>query len=301
MNYDDTKPLKISSPPSSYYGASTTPTTSVNYEKFAEVKYDFDQHYQANTLASEKQNAGPNLIDLRVKSEPLHQQYDDYAVAPIYLTSNYPSSPAKYCDAAYSYSSGSSNGEHQVIAAVMKDGKMETTMTIKEEHSSGTLDYRDFVDNTLASIPKRRKRRGSQLGLRKGVRHRSPNGGKMRKKQHQTYEEMQNQRVLANVRERQRTQSLNEAFAELRKIIPTLPSDKLSKIQTLKLAARYIDFLYQVLKCDNTEDRGQDTDNDDSSGKYDDFEHKCFQYYIIVPKFSAIFHPQSPLKNLCLL
>ncbi|XP_029013378.1 twist-related protein 2-like [Betta splendens] len=58
------------------------------------------------------------------------------------------------------------------------------------------------------------------------------------------------QRVIANIRERQRTQSLNEAFASLRKIIPTLPSDKLSKIQTLKLASRYIDFLYQVLQND---------------------------------------------------
>jgi len=47
-------------------------------------------------------------------------------------------------------------------------------------------------------------------------------------------------RSMANVRERQRTQSLNEAFASLRKIIPTLPSDKLSKIQTLKLASRYV-------------------------------------------------------------
>lgn len=54
------------------------------------------------------------------------------------------------------------------------------------------------------------------------------------------------QRWQANVRERQRTQSLNEAFSALRKIIPTLPSDKLSKIQTLKLASRYIDFLCQV-------------------------------------------------------
>lgn len=53
-----------------------------------------------------------------------------------------------------------------------------------------------------------------------------------------TFEELQTQRVMANVRERQRTQSLNEAFASLRKIIPTLPSDKLSKIQTLKLASR---------------------------------------------------------------
>ena len=60
------------------------------------------------------------------------------------------------------------------------------------------------------------------------------------------HHDVQSQRVLANVRERQRTQSLNDAFASLRKIIPTLPSDKLSKIQTLNLAARYIDFLYQV-------------------------------------------------------
>ncbi|XP_029599793.1 twist-related protein-like [Salmo trutta] len=61
-------------------------------------------------------------------------------------------------------------------------------------------------------------------------------------------EDTQNQRVMANVRERQRTQSLNQAFASLRQIIPTLPSDKLSKIQTLKLATRYIDFLHHVLQ-----------------------------------------------------
>uniref|UniRef100_A0A3Q2Y396 Twist2 n=1 Tax=Hippocampus comes TaxID=109280 RepID=A0A3Q2Y396_HIPCM len=66
---------------------------------------------------------------------------------------------------------------------------------------------------------------------------------------------LQNQRVLANVRERQRTQSLNEAFASLRKIIPTLPSDKLSKIQTLKLASRYIDFLCQVLQSDEMDNK----------------------------------------------
>ncbi|KAL6483255.1 hypothetical protein MHYP_G00081270 [Metynnis hypsauchen] len=66
----------------------------------------------------------------------------------------------------------------------------------------------------------------------------------------QSFEDVHSQRVIANVRERQRTQSLNDAFASLRKIIPTLPSDKLSKIQILKLASRYIDFLYQVLQSD---------------------------------------------------
>ncbi|XP_067645597.1 protein twist [Eurosta solidaginis] len=60
-------------------------------------------------------------------------------------------------------------------------------------------------------------------------------------------EEFHNQRVMANVRERQRTQSLNDAFKALQQIIPTLPSDKLSKIQTLKLATRYIEFLCRVL------------------------------------------------------
>ncbi|XP_075167082.1 twist family bHLH transcription factor [Haematobia irritans] len=60
-------------------------------------------------------------------------------------------------------------------------------------------------------------------------------------------EDFHTQRIMANVRERQRTQSLNDAFKSLQQIIPTLPSDKLSKIQTLKLATRYIDFLCRVL------------------------------------------------------
>ncbi|KAJ0003248.1 hypothetical protein NQD34_008346 [Periophthalmus magnuspinnatus] len=71
-----------------------------------------------------------------------------------------------------------------------------------------------------------------------------------------SFDDLHTQRVMANIRERQRTQSLNEAFTSLRKIIPTLPSDKLSKIQTLKLAARYIDFLCQVLQSDEMDARG---------------------------------------------
>ncbi|KAJ8948923.1 hypothetical protein NQ314_008325 [Rhamnusium bicolor] len=80
---------------------------------------------------------------------------------------------------------------------------------------------------------------------------------KSRRKSPQSFEDIQTQRIMANVRERQRTQSLNEAFASLRKSIPTLPSDKLSKIQTLKLAARYIDFLYHVLSTSTPENPGE--------------------------------------------
>ena len=54
------------------------------------------------------------------------------------------------------------------------------------------------------------------------------------------------QRSIANIRERQRTQNLNSAFENLKKSIPTLSTDKLSKIQTLKIAKAYIQFLNQV-------------------------------------------------------
>lgn len=56
------------------------------------------------------------------------------------------------------------------------------------------------------------------------------------------------QRVKANKKERRRTQSINQAFSELRKHIPDVPSDtKLSKIKTLRLAISYINHLVSVL------------------------------------------------------
>uniref|UniRef100_A0A0N5A8F0 BHLH domain-containing protein n=1 Tax=Syphacia muris TaxID=451379 RepID=A0A0N5A8F0_9BILA len=59
-------------------------------------------------------------------------------------------------------------------------------------------------------------------------------------------EEAQQQRVSANRRERQRTKELNDAFAVLRRIVPSLPSDKMSKIHTLRIATDYIRFLDQM-------------------------------------------------------
>ncbi|KAL6952735.1 Twist-related protein 2 [Sarracenia purpurea var. burkii] len=133
-----------------------------------------------------------------------------------------------------------------------------TTTTTATSTSCKSAEYAEFsssssvAEGPIAVIPKKRKR--SQRGASKNTSANSNNNnsgsgtesplswdesvdstgrrssmGKMRKKGPQTYEEIQNQRVMANVRERQRTQSLNEAFASLRKIIPTLPSDKLSK------------------------------------------------------------------------
>ncbi|XP_038216379.1 enolase-like [Zerene cesonia] len=59
------------------------------------------------------------------------------------------------------------------------------------------------------------------------------------------------QRQAANLRERRRMQSINDAFEGLRAHIPTLPYEKrLSKVDTLKLAIGYISFLGELVRTD---------------------------------------------------
>lgn len=92
---------------------------------------------------------------------------------------------------------------------------------------------------------RRRKRTNSGSSCSSGTS--STSKPSKRRRPQQSQEEILFQRDHANKRERQRTESLNKAFSSLREIVPTLPSDKLSKIQTLRLASKYIDFLSHVL------------------------------------------------------
>ncbi|KAG8573200.1 twist-related protein 1 [Anomaloglossus baeobatrachus] len=133
-----------------------------------------------------------------------------------------------------------------------------------QEESSSPVSPVDSLSNSEEELDRQQNKRGcrKRRSSRKNPEDPdSPTSVKRNKKASstgsspQSFEELQTQRVMANVRERQRTQSLNEAFAALRKIIPTLPSDKLSKIQTLKLASRYIDFLCQVLQSDELDSK----------------------------------------------
>lgn len=58
----------------------------------------------------------------------------------------------------------------------------------------------------------------------------------------------QKYRTAHATRERIRVEAFNIAFAELRKLLPTLPPDKkLSKIEILRLAICYISYLNHVL------------------------------------------------------
>lgn len=136
--------------------------------------------------------------------------------------------------------------------------KRLTSPPYQENRQLQTFDYQEtFIKSEPIDEPHLKSRSFGRK--RKSLESDDENSfskAKSRRKSPQSYEDLQTQRVLANVRERQRTQSLNEAFASLRKSIPTLPSDKLSKIQTLKLAARYIDFLYHVLSTSSPENPG---------------------------------------------
>ncbi|XP_054166436.1 pancreas transcription factor 1 subunit alpha-like [Oppia nitens] len=68
-----------------------------------------------------------------------------------------------------------------------------------------------------------------------------------RKGMHQQFQ----QRHAANLRERRRMQSINDAFEGLRTHIPTLPYEKrLSKVDTLRLAIGYISFLAELVDND---------------------------------------------------
>ncbi|OWF35566.1 Protein Fer3 [Mizuhopecten yessoensis] len=56
------------------------------------------------------------------------------------------------------------------------------------------------------------------------------------------------QRRKANIRERRRMQNLNEAFNSLRRVLPTFTYEKrLSRIETLRLAIVYVDFLTKFI------------------------------------------------------
>lgn len=71
------------------------------------------------------------------------------------------------------------------------------------------------------------------------------------------------QRKAANMRERRRMKSINEAFECLRQCIPpTVTTDRrLSKVDTLKLAIRYIGYLSGIVESCNeySQDKSSDT------------------------------------------
>ena len=95
-------------------------------------------------------------------------------------------------------------------------------------------------------------------------------------------------RSAANLRERRRMQCINEAFEGLRSHIPTLPYEKrLSKVDTLRLAICYINFLTKLVG--STEDGNTaESDGDACSTEYPN-QGKIVIYSAAKGKFFDIF------------
>lgn len=72
-------------------------------------------------------------------------------------------------------------------------------------------------------------------------------------------------RVMANERERERTKSLNQALELLRSRIPVAEAEKKSKIQTLRTAKEYIEFLGRVKKLSNHQANNNNNNNNSSN------------------------------------
>ena len=97
---------------------------------------------------------------------------------------------------------------------------------------------------------------GSESSYDSHTEFSSPNSdqeniGKVRKRKRKCVQQQVVQRQAANLRERRRMQSINDAFEGLRAHIPTLPYEKrLSKVDTLRLAIGYISFLSELVQND---------------------------------------------------
>jgi hypothetical protein len=84
------------------------------------------------------------------------------------------------------------------------------------------------------------------------------------------------QRTAANIRERRRMYQMNDAFDGLRKRVPTFAYEKkLSRMETLKLAVTYIEFMAEILenngeKCKELVSKAKSKDSDKASSLVSD-------------------------------
>ncbi|XP_044757642.1 helix-loop-helix protein 1-like [Coccinella septempunctata] len=116
----------------------------------------------------------------------------------------------------------------------MRDGNYKTMM-------NGSSDCREILQiitscNNIVNKKREKSSTNDSSSLSREERRR-------RRRATQKY------RTAHATRERIRVEAFNVAFAELRKLLPTLPPDKkLSKIEILRLAICYIAYLNHVLE-----------------------------------------------------
>lgn len=226
MNHNEDMNL----PRSDILSTSCMSVGGIRGRKRKQPEVDIDYEFDAGSLSPgiyEKKLKYENEYPVYVQSNDQYQEYK-----PLYMTGQI----AHQVYPVYHHQA-LMHQQPQAQQPQMSSPEMSYVTSISDIYSEDPMESKLEIDENPTKTKKRsytrkNKNQHDSGGISK------PRKNKRRSSKASNYEDMQTQRVMANVRERQRTQSLNEAFSSLRKIIPTLPSDKLSKIQTLKLASR---------------------------------------------------------------
>lgn len=129
-----------------------------------------------------------------------------------------------------------------------RDGHLDTRDLLDEDVDFLTRHLQEYYSRTEGDLDLDLSSLSSSSDL-------SPRLGRsdpvLKRRRFRSEVELQQLRQAANVRERRRMQSINEAFEGLRAHIPTLPYEKrLSKVDTLRLAIGYINFLSELVHSD---------------------------------------------------
>lgn len=117
----------------------------------------------------------------------------------------------------------------------------------------------------------------------KGPRNNNNNNnniGHKRRKRRRMLTGVSRQRRAANARERRRVQGITDAFLELRSILPVLKRDDVSKMDTLRLAAKWIAHLTTVLIREERDRDSSDTDSQSLPNTVKDKFHELSNFEI---------------------
>ena len=152
---------------------------------------------------------------------PWNGEHFGYHTSSLYS----PISATHDSDSRDSFTPGGAQTNQNQNGAALNDGTSLVTS------SGGIMSEMDASDATVAAT-------GDEPGAKLSREER-----RRRRRATQKY------RTAHATRERVRVEAFNKAFAELRKLLPTLPPDKkLSKIEILRLAICYISYLDHVLE-----------------------------------------------------
>ena len=190
-------------------------------------KRKYTRHKRENTSQDlKKENSKKKLKVINDAATKSNDNHDKLAILCIPRENL---SPPPSCSSSSSLSSFGSIPMHSSeVNTTTSDSLQAQYLTQFANHCASKMpisnSYLTSEENTSDSMCSKRRRSTSQISQ---------------------------QRHAANLRERRRMQNINEAFEGLRIQLPTLPYEKkISKVDTLKMAIAYINFLTDLLNKD---------------------------------------------------